>query len=435
MRKGLRSSDLFAPKTSLWGRQAVLFSGRSAKVREGVEAVEVPGATAVIYGDRGVGKTSYAWQLFEILNGNEGVRKLYPELDEPEGEFVCFWIECEQRYRNVPGLLLALLRPTHGKKGITLRDCFPKIFDAQTSDRIERAYTFNIGVASAKISIDPGSRSKDEMAGLLKQILMEGAGDPYELFGEFLNRAKEREPEKDFIIFVDEFDRLPDRSGMGDFVKHCGEARLVLVGVAGSVGELVVEHPSADRKLIGSKIEVPPLEDDEVEQIFRKAERHVAAAGYYEPVVFNNEFTQKAVSAAGGYPSIAQFLGFEAVRVSRALTRARERKVEIGLGEYSRATERIFSVDELREGIGRSRKRAAILDALAEFPAGWLKMSTLRNALIGGDVDGFNRNLNILETAGVVHLERTKGRVKFATPALRLMVRLAREAGVLYPKR
>ena len=433
--KHLRPKDLFTPKGSLRGNHAKLFSGRASIVVDAVEAIEVPGASAIIYGDRGVGKSSFAWQLFEILERNKEVYQQYPELGDLDNEYVCLWIECEKRYQNVAGVLLSLLRETVGKRGRTIKDVFPHIFDHGSSDKVQRAYEFNIGIAKAKISVDPSLEKKSDLSKVLDKALQAQAA-------QIQSEARKRSGNKELIIFIDEFDRLPDKEGMGDFVKHFGDARVVIIGVAETANELLGQHPSSARKFTGSEIEVLPLEPIEVKNIFRKASQIVESDGRYCSLIFSDDFLNLAVEASGGYPAIAQFLGYHAVRNSKALERAVEQDVVVGIEEYHAACKSIFATTgsrgrpelnaALRDGIGKSHRRAAILDSLADFEAGWVKTNKLRDALEKDDQEKFSSNIRKLVEAYVLTSSVNKDKVKFTTPVLRLITRLAREANVLY---
>lgn len=432
----LEPSDLFVPKGALSGANAKLFAGREAVVEQGVAALEMPGTTAVIFGDRGVGKTSLAWQLFEIFQGNKEVQARYRGIRLPSREYVCFWIECESRYQNVEGVLLSLLRNTSAKKGMTIRDKYRDLFDSGSQDEIKRAYEFNVGIAKAKFDISSRGRRPQALIEAVEAALREGAENPFELFGRFLSLAKTKDPNKDFILFIDEFDRLRNRSGMGDFVKHTGDIRSVIVGVSETARELVEQHPSSDRKLTGSTIEVPPLSSTELREIFSNASDVVARRRDYKSLIFDTEFLNSAVAAAGGYPAIAQFLGYEAVRSTDGIRRAQSENVVISAKEFELARQAVLKggseLDKkLKESIGRSVKRALILEKLADFSAGWIDVSVLRNHLDEDQQLGFNPNLETLTEAAIV--EQAHGRIKFATPVFRLLVLLARDAQTLYP--
>jgi hypothetical protein len=427
----LRPADLFVPKAALSGPSARLFAGRKEQVLRAVDALGIPGTTAVVFGDRGVGKTSLAWHLFEILYGNEEVRKKYPEIEDLTDQYVCLWIECEARYENIAGLLLSLLKTTVGKKGKTIRDSFPKLFGSADDDRISRAYEFNIGVAKIKINVDPRAAKGDELGAALDKALENTYGDPFDLFGRYLTKAKEVSGGKDFIIFVDEFDRIPDRVGMGDFIKHCGDARTVIIGVAETPSEFFKDHPSSARKLFGAEIELPPLSEGEIREIFTTAEEIVQGIRQYKSLTFREGFISEVVKAAGGYPAIAQYIGYEAVRETRALKRLEQEDVSLGLDAFEAAcrtvkpTSLISSTINL--AIGRSEKRAKLLDKLADFEGGWVKLSSLRRTM-GSDVDAFANNVDKLVDAGLVAKNNSKNAVKFSTPETRLFVLLARKA-------
>jgi hypothetical protein len=277
----------------------------------------------------------------------------------------------------------------------------------------------------------------------LDKMYEQKVGNPYKLFGKMLSLARKIEPDKEFLIFVDEFDRLPDHSGMGDFIKHCGAARAIIVGVAETPSELIGHHLSAERKIMGAEIPVPPLTQSEIAQIFQKASDIVRHHSKYVGITFDNAFVDAIVGAAGGYPAIAQFLGYQSVDLTDALQKARESTVVIGIEEFTLASRAIFKFDgleskaelnsRLKAVIGQSTKRAAMLDFLSEQDGGWINIASFRNRLPKEHQDRFNRNLDALVDGGVLTHSESDNKVRFSTPVLRLLVRLAKVSGVLYP--
>ena len=73
-RIALRAGEVFLPRTAVNTRD--LFAGRSRQIEEAIDAVSQIGLHAIIYGERGVGKTSLANIIspyLEVLNGGSGV--------------------------------------------------------------------------------------------------------------------------------------------------------------------------------------------------------------------------------------------------------------------------------------------------------------------------------------------------------------------------
>lgn len=292
-------------------------------------------------------------------------------------------------------------------------------------------------MAKVRFEVKPHSGERRELDKAITDADKRSLADPFELFAEMITAVREQESHRELILFIDEFDRLPNKDGMGDFIKHCGDARAVILGVSETAPQLIGHHPSADRKLFASQIVVPPLSRDEVDGIFSNAADVVRKSGGYESISYSREFLDAAYKACGGYPAIAQFIGFEAFRQSEVLERARRQSIIVGLSDFERARLAVMRGGsqlsaEIRDAVGQSKKKATILDHLSSLDsANWVDQSIFRDGLPDTAQDAFARSLDDLVKSAVI--VRSGNRIKFTTPVYRLFVILAKEGSVLYP--
>ncbi len=211
----------FTPSSPI--SDADLFRGRSEQLDVVIGAITQVGQHAIVYGDRGVGKTSLVNVVEPILQRvaqNTLVRAIRVNCDATDS-FGSIW---RKVFREVP---LVDERPLMG-------------FGNRTETTTETA---------AKLLPETRVTPSDV------QRVLRFLGDHYRP-----------------VVILDEFDRVkptPATALIADTIKGLSDqqanATVILVGVADSVEGLVREHASIDRSLV--QVRMPRMSDDEVEQI------------------------------------------------------------------------------------------------------------------------------------------------------------------------
>lgn len=202
-----------------------LFAGRQVQVNDVLNAVFQPGRHVIIYGERGVGKTSLATVLSEVLN-RSGLRLLESGTINCDGSdnFSTLW---HKIFREM---------------SVVMETKQLGFFEGMTK------------TSQRKVSLEsllPSLATPDDVRFVLKRL-----------------------PEASIII-IDEIDRIKDRETttlLADTIKnlsdHAINSTLVLVGVAESVEDLIVEHKSIERALV--QVPMPRMSRDELTQIIDK---------------------------------------------------------------------------------------------------------------------------------------------------------------------
>ncbi len=212
-----RVADGFRPSAPIDRRS--LFSGRAEQISEIFSVVAQPGQHAVVYGERGVGKTSLAVVTAELLE-SANVLTARATCDVSD-DFSSVW------------------RKALGEVGFR-----------------KTRQTFGFADAEEE-TLETGANAlgkKDVTPDAVRTVLQ---------------RMGKHQP---IAVFLDEFDRLRDADAgvrFADTIKALSDrvvpATIVLIGVADSVAGLIQEHRSIERALV--QIHMPRMSRDELAEI------------------------------------------------------------------------------------------------------------------------------------------------------------------------
>lgn len=269
------------------------FAGRSQAVSDCYYALIADGANIAIVGNRGIGKTSLARQLIHMATGNNS---LLAKLNLPSAErhdFVPMYFACGDAVATSDDLLERLL---------TSGDCLSDwIYDIPKAKKEIESYQpkFNVGV----IALNGEKKTERESQKAVAQHSVDAV---------FTNVVRELANQKlakhGVLIVVDEFDRIGDPKGFASFLKSLAtnvpRVKFCLVGVAQDIKELMKEHESTDRLFAGSIVRLPQMNDDELAEIIRTAEKSIDKF-----ITFDHNATTRLASLAQGHPYMVHLVG------------------------------------------------------------------------------------------------------------------------------
>jgi Cdc6-like AAA superfamily ATPase len=272
-----------------------LFAGRTSQVRDVLNAVNQRGQHVILFGERGVGKTSLANVLSEIV-GAVGVSSLRSGTINCDGtdDFSTLWRkafrELEVAIENQP---VGFARPT-----------------------------------------ESSHRTLNEFAG--------DAPGPEDI--RFVLSRIGRT-----IIIIDELDRIRARqitTLLADTIKtlsdHSVPATIVLVGVADSVDELIAEHRSIERALV--QVRMPRMSEEE---LFEIVDKGVAAAA----MQCDPEVREQIARLSQGLPHYTHLLALHA-----AQTAVMQDRLNVQLPDLEKAIQ--LAVDKAQQSIVSAHHRA-----------------------------------------------------------------------------
>lgn len=341
--------QIFSPGAPI--DQYKLFAGRASQVKDVLNAVNQRGRHAILYGERGVGKTSLANVLADILQhgGYKGLKSGTVNCDGTD-DFSSLW-------RKIFREMIFVYK----KKGLGF-----------SGEDIE-----------SKVSLDqvfPGRVTPDDVRHVL-DVYMEGA-----------------------IIVIDELDRISDKETktmIADTIKnlsdHSSKSTIILVGVADSVDELIFEHESVERAL--AQVPMPRMSSDETKDILDR--------GYEElEMTITDSAKGKIVRFSQGLPHFTHLLALHATQ--EAITNDRNK---VNTNDVNKAIEKSLHkaqqsiVNRFHRATSSPRKnnlfaRVLIACALAEKDdLGYFAAADVRKPMtdIMGrpyDIPAFSRHLN-----------------------------------------
>ena len=221
LKRHLAISQAFRPATPI--DSVALFAGRKAQVHSVLNAIFQKGQHAMLYGERGVGKTSLANVLYEFLNG----------MGLPQ--IIVGTINCDTTIR--------------------FSDLWKKVFRET--------------IVESRVGLADSPKMSPALKGLPDIITPEDVRFQFQGIG------------KPIIVILDEVDRISDittRKLLADTIKtlsdHAVDVTLILVGVADCVDDLIAQHRSIERALV--QVQLPRMSSQELFEIVDKGLERVS---------------------------------------------------------------------------------------------------------------------------------------------------------------
>lgn len=347
-----RVHNAFFPSQEI--RDPQLFAGRQAEIQKGISALMNKSGFLAIFGLRGVGKSSIAYQIKLIAEGDktlpkiQGIERLLPQRGF---EYKVHYVKCDRFVRNVPDLLKRILFGD---------DDNPSLFSlTKTGER--RIVEFKQSL-EAKGGIGPiGGKGNWE-----KKYAPQVTDDLIQQFRQLLRlvRKDTQASHNGLLIMIDEFDTIPDKSGFASIVKACSSefVKFGIIGIASSISELIQDHSSIGRQLDYIKVELMPKY--ELHNILKKAEHKVNA------ITFTERAAEEITSKSEGFPHFTHLLGRESMLIAfkRSSSRVTDEDIRnladlISKGRLNTTYDEVY-----HSAVKQSEQREILLKLFAEVP-------------------------------------------------------------------
>jgi energy-coupling factor transporter ATP-binding protein EcfA2 len=375
-----------------------LLRGRE-QTREDIERAMVrKGATIVLYGERGVGKSSIAKIVAQFASGKP-----------------CYYsASAEDTFETICSAVLQFY-----DVGWT-----PDTRETQSSRG--RQATLHLGNLRAEASATDARGQREAQLEKGRLTAQQFAG---------------RLPERAGLIIIDEFERLPnprDRAAFADLIKKLSDnespATLMLVGIADNIDELLVAHESAQRSIVEIKVE--RLTDTAIREI---VDTGIGALG----IEIDAPVTEQIVAFSARFPYYTHLLceGVVQALIGRCSADGGTSRFQVGMADLNasighaiRNAQRsiIRAYEEAVRSIQGSPRFKYCLYAIASWPeepvaygdiCRWV--GSLQHAP-NGEVN-VSHQLKRLESIGVIH-RVASGYYAFRNPMLKAYVILKARA-------
>lgn len=326
------------------------FAGRAGELQSLARALESEGVQIVIYGNRGVGKSSLARLLDRMARGDQEVIDRLASPPHELFDFLTIWFSCDDSVDSIPRLLLRLL-----SDDAALASWVPfKVVEAEGTGSVS-------GKLDVKVVSIQGTKS-----GSIKHAAQELETDVVSVFNNALdNLARSGVATGGILIIIDEFDRIRDRSGLASLMKTLAPigVTFALVGVASTVQELITEHESVARQLSDGSIRVPPMSRGEMHEIFNRAEALLEGGQKFLP-----EAREWIIDVARGHPFYVHLIGKHSLlkAIERGDTDISEEAARDALREIALKGSAPIQEATYKTAIGHSYTREFILKKFAE---------------------------------------------------------------------
>jgi hypothetical protein len=278
------------------------FAGRKEEIKTAVRALNDIRSFIPIFGIRGIGKTSLAKQVKLISEGDETLQKMlyldrYIETANLKFDYLTHYITCDKSIKNTNDLI---------KRIVFGDESSEELFDhTDKGNKIKKEVVesfSNITKINFKSLLDFTLKKGENVKYEIKE-----SDDTIQNFRKLLGQIqKENFHKKGFIIFIDEFDLIEDKTGFGSLIKACTNDffKFCIIGISDSFATLISDHESISR--FSYPIKIDKMLDYELSEILKKAENRVS---YYLNI--NEDARDYIVKLAGGFPYFVHLIGKE----------------------------------------------------------------------------------------------------------------------------
>src|SRR5271156_2683899 len=269
----IRAGKIFQPRTPINTEE--LFAGRWDKMTTVADATSQPGMHIVIYGERGVGKTSLANVVRPVIRAFDLAETGGVSDGKPKRVVIKTNANSSDSFSSIGEKLFEDFAWVDESQSVG--------FVAKTKGRISLRDAFDL----------PEFLGVDDVRKIVARI----PGGPVFIVDEFERAAENTDAHasRDFTDLMKSF---------SDFAVDC---TVILVGVSDTVDGLVADHASINRALV--QVFLPRMEVKELRQILENAEKALS-------VEFSDEAANLIVHISQGLPHYTHLVGLHAVRIA-----------------------------------------------------------------------------------------------------------------------
>ena len=339
--------NVFTPSSEI--NDTLRFAGRAKELQTLATALESDGAQIVLYGNRGVGKSSLARQLEKMASSDSEVIKRLTRPPAKDFDYLTIYFRCDDTVDSIQQLLLRMLTDDSALAYWVPFRILEKSGTKTLGGKLSVKF-FEINGASGEA---------------VKEAPQELEADVTSIFINTLKRINDSKLSEDgVLLIIDEYDRIKDRTGLASLLKTLGpkKVKFALVGVGTTVQELIIDHASVDRQLTDGTVLVPPMSDDEIYEIFDKAETLLD-----DVYIFDQEAQDWIITVAKGHPFYVHLIAKHSLlhAIENGRTKITKDDAETAMSEIALKGSAPIQEAAYKTAIGHSYIRESVLREFA----------------------------------------------------------------------
>jgi Cdc6-like AAA superfamily ATPase len=320
------------------------------------DALHTTGSCPLIFGDRGLGKTSLAIQgqliamgVNDLLNSIAAGQHAIREADT----FMSFYVSCTDDIADTDRVIQLLVNAAGQVASDEPKGKRPsQLVNRQTSHKVSLKFYELQLIRTYEREF---SQIREEDISLAERLIK-------------IVRALRESYGQPVLFIIDELDRVKDIRGLASLLRNLSSDHLkfLLVGVAQSVTELNFDHASIERVLV--PIKVPRMSKGEIVDIVDRTVERLNTAGV--PVSFSARARKRLVQVAGGFPWFVHVIGQRALVGAADATRLAIEEDDITRAIQDLTRNRFaqrFS-DIYQQCVRDSEQREMVLRVFASWP-------------------------------------------------------------------
>lgn len=333
-----------------------LFVGRGGEIKKAINALYNQGGFLCILGLRGVGKSSFAYQIKLIAEGNSttpnalGFKNLLPKKGF---NFIVHYYKSDGFVVNIGDLFKRILFGDNDNDSLF---SLTKSGDLRL-DEFKKTVAIDggVNVFGAKI----GAKGQEE-----KKYKSYISDDLIQQFRTLLGTIqKDNQNKEGLLILVDEFDIIKDKTGFSSIVKACSSdfVKFGIIGIGENISELIKDHSSINRQI--DLIDVPLMPTSERSQIIDRAEYRIDSL-----IRFDDNAKNEICEKSEGFPYFVHLLGKEAMLIAfeRSGTTVVLSDIEILSKKISEGRLNTIFENIYHDAVGNSQQRELLLKLFSE---------------------------------------------------------------------
>lgn len=383
--------EVFTPHKPVESIQ--LFFGREKEVRSIVEVLNTPGQHAILFGDRGVGKSSLANIASTLLHDVVGGQLLRKRCDSSD------------TFSSIVSI--------------------PLKYSGYNVERTESSESSNFTIGSPGIA----GYNKSSTSKIDKTININSPSWVAENISDIQG-----------LFIIDEVDAIPhplEKKKVAELIKHLSDLasklKILLVGIADTAAELTEGHPSVQRCLLETRLR--RMDTEELKAIVVGGQKRLS-------LNFSKEAIDKIVNLSSGYPHFTHLIALKAAEEAIS-----DERTSINVGHIIHATERARNGAEnsLKNSYDKATisnmteeyRRIVLAAALCKedsFTASELRdsyMNIWKSSISQASLNNYFQKLVSMDGSCILR-RIAKGIYKFSDPRMPSFVRIA-EAQTLGP--